>query len=128
MASLDAGFVLDCAGELPSALSRLRQLRGDREPLYLSVAARAAVLAHSADRDAGFRQRASEVLEATENLDIDSESVRYAAEIAQELARVGRGLTGVELFVAASARQRGQIVISRNPSFEHVPGLVRESY
>lgn len=128
MVSLDSRFVLDCAGGLPSAVDRFRQLRGSLEPLYLSVAARAAVVADAAHRDEAFRRRAEELLGSTEGLDIDPESVRCATEIAQELAKEGRRLDGVDLFVAASARQHGQAVVSRNPSFESIRGLVCQSY
>ncbi len=128
MVSLDSRFVLDCAQQVPSALGRFRELRQRLEPLFLSVAARAAVMAEVADRDEAFRDRAEELLRSTEELGIDLESVRFAAEIAGELARQGRQLDGVDLFVAAGARQYGHIVVSRYPGFEGVPGLVCQSY
>ncbi len=128
MASLDARFVLDCASELPSAVARYRQLRERGEPLYLSVAARAAVVVRGADEGERFRRRAEALLRSTEPLDIDPGSVRCAAAIAHELAREGRRMDGVDLFVAAGARQHGQSLVSRNPSFKNVAGLVRQSY
>lgn len=128
MVSVDSRFVLDCAEGLPSAVDRYHQLQGRQEPLYLSVAARAAVIAIAADRGPEFRRRAEELLRATEELDIDPEAMRSAAEIARELARGGRRLDGVDLFVAAGARQHGQTVVSRNPAFESVAGLDRQSY
>lgn len=128
MVVLDPRFVLDCARGVPSAIDRLDELRGGTEPLYLSIAARAAVQVDAAERDVTFRRRAEELLGCVKHLEIDPESVRCAAEIAGELARQGRRLDGVDLFVAASARQHGQTVVSRNRAFESVPGLVRQSY
>ncbi len=128
MVTIDSRFVLDCATGVPSAVGRYLELQGRREPLYLSVAARAQIVAHAADRDVAFRRRVETLLGSTESVDIDPESVRCAAEIAQELARSGRRLDAVDLFVAAEARRHGQSVLSRNPSFGTVPGLVCQSY
>lgn len=128
MVTLDPRFVLDCAEEKPAALARLDRLRRELEPLYLSDPARAAVVASASAREAAFRRRVEEVLRATRALYLDPESVRCAGEIAQELAEGGRRLDGVDLFVAASARQLGQAVVSRNPSFGSVSGLVCQPY
>lgn len=128
MVSLDSGFVLDCARGSPLAADALRRFRESPEPLFISVAARAAVIAGAAGRGARFRRRAEELLGSLECLEIDPEAVRHAAEIAGELAEDGRTLNGVDLFVAASARQHRQSVVSRNPDFERVRGLVREPY
>lgn len=128
MVILDSRFVLDCARRVPSAVARYEQLRESNEPLYLSTASRAAVIAHAAYRDEALRRQATALLRSMEGLDIDSESIRCAAEIARELAREGRRLDGVDLFVAAGARQHGQVLVSRNASFERVSGLVRQPY
>ncbi len=128
MVSVDARFVIDCVRGLPSAVERYRTLRDALEPLHLSVVARAAVITDAADRDATFQHKAADMIRATESLDLDAESIRCAADIARELAREGRRLDGVDLFVAAGARRHGQVLVSANPSFEHVAGLVREPY
>lgn len=128
MVSTDARFVLDCARGLPSAIARFRRLRGELEPMYLSVAARAAIVAYARGRDEGLWQRARELLDSVESLDIDSESIRCAAEIAEELALKGRRLDGVDLFVAAAARQHDPILVSRNANFGRVAGLVCQPY
>lgn len=128
MVSLDARFVLDCVSGCRPAIDRFRRLRAELEPMYLSSAARAAVIADAASRDEKFRRRAEEILRSTADLAIDVESVRCAAEIAEELAREGRQLGGVDLFVAAGARHHGHVLLTRNPDFAGVPGLVREPY
>lgn len=128
MVSVDSRFVLDCARGLPTAVERFRQLRASLQPLYLSPAARAAVVVDAANQDPAFRRRIDELLGSTEGLDIDAESIRCATEIAQELAREGQRLDGVDLFVAAGARQHGQVLVSCNTEFENVPGLVRQPY
>lgn len=128
MVSLDPSFVLDCVRRIPSATDRLRRLRGSPEPLYISTAARAAVVAYAAGQGEEFCRRAEELLGSCECLELDSEAVRCASEIAEELAHDGQQMDGVELFIAASARQHGQPVLSRNPIFERVRGLVRVSY
>ncbi len=128
MVSLDARFVLDCARGFRPALDRFRRLRAELEPMYLSTAARAAVMADAATRDARFRRRAGEILASTEELALDPGSVRCAAEIAEELAREGRKLGGVDLFVAAGARYHGHVLLTRNPDFAGVPGLLRQPY
>lgn len=128
MVSVDAQFVLDCAGGDPSAIARLRQFQVRLEPLYLSEVARAAVVTKAADRDDTFRHRTERLIEATERLTIDPESVRCATEIAEELALTGRRLDGVDLFVAASARRYGQAVVSRNRAFASIRGVQCQMY
>ncbi len=98
------------------------------QPLYPSTAAWAAVVADAVDRDATFQRKTAEILRSTQQLDIDSESIRCAAEIAGELAHEGRRLDGVDLFVAAGARLHGQVLVSSNPGFEGVVGVVCERY
>ncbi len=128
MVSTDSRFVLDCVRGIPSATHQLRCLRGALEPLYISVAARAAVIAFAAGQGEKFRERTEELLRSFECLELDPEAVRCASEIASELACAGQEIDGVELFVAASARQHRQSVLSRNPTFDRVRGLVRVSY
>lgn len=128
MVTLDSRFVLDCVQGNPSATRQLLRLRGSLEPLYISTAARAAVIDSAAGQGQDFRARVAELLSSFECLALDSEAVRCASEIATELATTGQRLDGVELFTAASARQHGQAVLSRNPSFERVRGLIRMSY
>lgn len=107
---------------------RLAELRGRREPLFLSVIARAAVEVFAADQDEPFRRRTQQILGCTEALDIDPESIRCAGDIARELVSEGRRIDGVDLFVAASARQHGQAVLSRNPCFDGIRGLECQRY
>ncbi len=128
MVSLDSGFVLDCVRGVPSATDALRRAGESPEPLYISVAARAAVISYAAHEGESFRHRAEEFLGSVECLDIDPEAVGVATAIAEELAEDGRRLDGVDLFVAACARQHRQRVLSRNPELEQVRGLVREPY
>ncbi len=128
MVSLDPGFVFDCLRGVPSAGSALRRWRESPEPLYISVAARAAVISYAAEQSESFRREAHEFLDSLVCLDIDQEAVSFATEIAEELAEDGRRLDGVDLFVAAAARQHRQSVLSRNRGLEQVRGLVRVSY
>ena len=128
MVSLDSGFVLDCVRGVPSATNALRQASESPEPLYISVAARAAVISFAMNEGESFRRRAEELLDSLECLDIDPEAVDVAKAIAEELAEAGRRLDGVDLFVAACARQHRQPVLSRNVELEQVRGLVREPY
>jgi predicted nucleic acid-binding protein len=126
--SLDADFVLDCVAGLPTALERLRYLRGIGDPLCISEIARARALSRSAARGDRFRAQTQEFLGRLGRVDLDRASIGCAAEIARELSAEGRRLDGVDLFVAASARRHRQVLLSRNPVFDGIRGVVRESY
>ncbi len=78
---------------------------------------------------APLTRRVELLLEALEVLPLDAPADEHYAEIRTTLERNGTPIGSHDLLIAAHARSRGMIVLTRNPrEFQRVPGLRAEDW
>jgi tRNA(fMet)-specific endonuclease VapC len=125
---LDASFCIDLANGDRAAADRARELSEGHDRLAIAAPALTEFLVgafyRGGERLAQALEFASglEVLEITEPIAVD------AARLGGECARRGETVGTVDLLIAAAAKHHRAHVISRDPDFSRIPGVVHESY
>jgi tRNA(fMet)-specific endonuclease VapC len=78
---------------------------------------------------APLTRRVEQLLEAITVLPLDTPTDEHYADIRAALERSGTPIGSHDLFIAAHARSRGMILLTRNRrEFERVPGLIVEDW
>ncbi len=128
MYALDASFLIDVIRADPQARAKLAEMEAAGETAEVPAPALAETLMGA------YLGRAEELrrtLELASNLQVaetDRTICVEAARIGADLLRKGTPLPLPDLLIAATAKVRGQILLSRDAGFAHVPGLAVERY
>jgi len=124
----DSTFLIDYVRGDADAVGKLRDLVESGERLSTPSVAAAEVLVGAHFRGRGELSRTLEFLDRLEILPFDLAEATEAGRIGAEALRRGTPLAGTDLLVAATARHRGGILVSRDGVFSQVPGLAVEAY
>ena len=128
MRCFDSTFLIDYVRGDADAVGKLRDLVESGERLSTPSVAAAEVLVGAHFRGRGELSRTLEFLDRLEILPFDLAEATEAGRIGAEALRRGTPLAGTDLLVAATARHRGGILVSRDGVFSQVPGLAVEAY
>jgi tRNA(fMet)-specific endonuclease VapC len=125
---VDSTFCIDLSRGLPSAVARARDLseRGEHvviaSPTLTEFLVRAFAQGGQRLSNALALVSQFEVLEITEAIAMD------AARLGGECVRRGSTVGNMDLLIAAAARHRGANVLTRDPDFGRIPGVLVETY
>ncbi|HTT73870.1 MAG TPA: PIN domain-containing protein [Thermoplasmata archaeon] len=128
MRCFDSTFLIDYVRGDADAVGKVRELVELGERLTTPSAAAAEVLVGAHFRGRGELSRTLEFLDRLEILPFDIAEATEAGRIGAEALRRGAPIAGNDLLVAATARHRGGILVSRDGVFSQVPGLAVETY
>jgi predicted nucleic acid-binding protein len=121
--SFDSTLLIDCIRGDADAVGKVRELVEGGERLTTSPVAAAQVLVGAHFRGPGELSRTLEFLDGLEILPFDIAEATEAGRIGAEALRRGTPIAGSDLLVAATARHRGGILVSRDGVFSQVPSL-----
>ena len=128
MRCFDSTFLIDYVRGDADAVGKVRELVELGERLTTPSVAAAEVLVGAHFRGRGELSRTLEFLDRLEILPFDIAEATEAGRIGAEALRRGAPIAGNDLLVAATARHRGGILVSRDGVFSQVPGLAVETY
>ncbi len=100
--------------------------RGD--PVSLPASSLAEILIGAHFKDGDLLRETLEVVARLDVLEIDSSVAGEAGRLGAELLRRGQSLPTTDLPIAAAARLRGRILVTRDADISRVPGLAIEGY
>lgn len=130
MAIADSAFVVDVLLRDPGALAKLDEIVARNEPLWMP-----AVVLHELEYGASLhrdaereRQRIRDVEGAMPVVSFDAAQARKAGEIEAALELAGKRPGRVDVQIAALARLRGEVVLTRDRRFPKVEGVRVEGY
>jgi tRNA(fMet)-specific endonuclease VapC len=125
---LDSCFVIDVASGDARAARKVRAIEASGAALAIAAPALTEVLVGAHFRGGGYLRRMSELLAPLEVWATDASVAREAAELGAEMRRRGFPTPTVDLIIAATARSRTAIVVTRDEAFGRVPGIAVETY
>ena len=128
MRCFDSTFLIDYVRGDADAVGKVRDLVESGERLTTPSVAAAEVLVGAHFRGRRELSRTLEFLDRLEILPFDIAEATEAGRIGAEALRRGTPIAGNDLLVAATARHRGGILVSRDGVFSQVPGLAVETY
>lgn len=128
MRCFDSTFLIDYVRSEVTAVEKMRDLVESGERITTPSVAAAEVLFGAYFRGRQELSRTLEFLDRLEILPFDIADATEAGRIGAEALRRGTPIAGNDLLVAATARHRGGILVSRDGVFSHVPGLAVETY
>lgn len=73
-------------------------------------------------------RRVEEFANASNVLPVDAGVARHYGEVRDGLRRIGRPIPENDIWIAATALQRGLVLVTRDSHFEHVEGLRSEQW
>jgi tRNA(fMet)-specific endonuclease VapC len=125
---LDSTFLIDYVRGDADAVEKVRDLVESGERLATPSVAAAEVLVGAHFRGRRELSRTLEFLDRLEILPFVIQKATEAGGIGPEALRRGTPIAGNDLLVAATARHRGGILVSRDAVFSQVAGLAMEAY
>ena len=128
MRCFDSTFLIDYVRGNAEAVEKVGDLVELGERLTTPSVAAAEVLVGAHFRGRGELSRTLEFLDRLDILPFDIAEATEAGRIGAEALRRGTPIAGNDLLVAATARHRGGILVSRVGVFSHVPRLAVETH
>lgn len=128
MRCVDSTFCFDLLGNEPGARRRSEELDASSEHLTIAAPALLEVLEAGYRRGGKYLLRVREMLGRFEVLEIGQEEADDGAQMGALCASRGERVPHMDLLIAAAARRRGLVVLTRDPDFARIPGLSVESY
>lgn len=128
MRCLETTFIVDLAKGDPDARRKVQDLEEAGEPLAVASPTIAEALQGAYFRGGSVLRDTLDVISNLEVLDIDARVASEAGRMGAELLRRGAAVATVDLLIAAAARGRGAILVTRDSAFSRIPDLAVETY
>jgi tRNA(fMet)-specific endonuclease VapC len=128
MAVVDSTFLIDVSKKRPSAVQLLHELEERGEGLEAPAPVLTEVMVGAYLRGGPYAQRTQSMMRTIDIIKVGPELADEAAKLGGDLMRQGTTLDAVDLLVAEVAKQHHSFVVSRDPDFSRVPGLLVSSY
>ncbi|MDE1820105.1 MAG: PIN domain-containing protein [Euryarchaeota archaeon] len=128
MPVLDATFLIDVSKDVAEAVERSRALESENRPLRTVAPVFTEVMAGAYLKGGKYLDRTARMFDTLEVVTVDRDLADEAARLGGDALRVGASLGAVDLAVAALAVRRHDFVVSRDPDFGRVPGLLVSRY
>lgn len=128
MVSLDATFLIDLLDGTPEATEKAAELDRSDEPLEVTPPSAAEVLtgAHFAGGD--YLVQTRKLLGGLDLLAFDGDACEEAGRMGADLMKRGQTLGWRDLLIAAVTKRHGARLLTKDPDFARIPGLIIESY
>ncbi|MEE9237160.1 MAG: PIN domain-containing protein [Thermoplasmata archaeon] len=128
MASLDATFLIDLLNGVPEAVERARELDESGEPLEVAPPAAAEVLVGAHFAGGPYLEKARELIAGLDLLEFDDRACQEAGQVGADLMGRGLVMAWMDLLIAAVTKRHSRRLITKDPVFARVRGLVVEFY
>lgn len=125
---MDTSFLVDLLKEEPAATERAAALEGSGERPSVPAVALTELLIGAYYRGGSFLNESLELAASLQVIDTDAEIASEAARIGADLLRRGEAMSQLDLVIAATARLRQAILVTRDRAFARIPGLAVETY
>ena len=128
MYAFDTSFLVDVIRANPDATRKLREMESRGEAAEVPSPALAEVLLGAHLGRASELRRTLDLASNLSVVDTDRTIAMEAARLGAELVRKGTPLALPDLLIAATAKVRGDILLTRDAGFARVAGLAVEAY
>jgi predicted nucleic acid-binding protein len=128
LASLDATFLIDLLDGRPEVMEKVDELDASEEPLEVTPPAAVEVLTGAYIAGGTYLNRTLELIGKLDLLEFDRRACEEAGRLAAELTKRGQALAWMDLLIGAVTRRHGRRLLTKDPDFARIPGLVVESY
>lgn len=128
MLVLDTTFCIDHLKGTPEARAKAREMDGAGERLALVAASMVEFLAVPSAQGGERLRKALELTSRCEILQVDQEIGLTAARLGGECLKRGAQVGSMDLVIAATALHHRCAVLTRDPDFGRIPGVMVQSY
>lgn len=128
MRCLDSTFLIDLLKGDDAAVAKMREIESLGEPVSLPAPCLAEILLGAHFKGGDLLRDTLHVVARLDVLEVDAAVAGEAGRLGAELLRRGQGLPTTDLLIAAAARLKGQILVTRDADFARIPGLAVEGY
>ena len=128
MVSLNSTYLIDLLDGEEGAVRRAQLLDREGEPRFVTAPAAAEVLLGGNRRGGRYLERTQAVVDGLALLPFDREAYREAARLGAWLSARGTPDGSADLFIAAISKRHGEAVLTRDPAFHRIPGVIVDSY
>jgi predicted nucleic acid-binding protein len=128
MVSLDATFLIDLLDGTAEAVQKAEELDSSDEPLEVTPPSAAEVLTGAYFAGGEYLSRTRDLLRGLTMLEFDGGACEEAGRIGADLMKRGQTVGWMDLLIAAVSKRHGRRLLTRDPDFSRIPGLVIESY
>lgn len=128
MRCLDASFLIDLVREVPEAVRKAESLAASGERLCVAAPALAEFLIGAYHRGGEDLRKTLELAGQLDVVEVDAEVAAEAGRLGAELLRRGEAAPMVDLLIAACTKIRNIVLVTRDPAFSTIPGVVVETY
>ena len=125
---LDSCFLIDVAAGDAGAARKVRAMEVTGATLAVAAPALTEVLVGAHTRGGAYLRKMTELLAPLEVLATDASLARQAGELGAEMRARGFPTPTVDLIIAATARSRTAVVVTRDDAFGRIPGIAVETY
>lgn len=126
---VDTTFLIDLLRNVPSTVSRLKELEKQNEPIITTTITVFEVWKGTDAEDAQKVNRILEMLNSIRVLPLDFKSAVEAGSIDRELSRKGISIDPEDSMIAGIAKVNNDSILTRNTKhFERIEGLSIEGY
>jgi len=126
--ALDACYCFDFLRGDEGAADRAREWEARQEPLTIPAPALAEFLRAGYRQGGRFLERSLTLARRLPVLPLEEEAADEAARLGGELDRRGLAVGNLDLLVAAVVRKSKGILVTRDRSFQRIPGVHLETY
>ena len=128
MRCLDAAFLIDLLRKDGGAVLKAKEWDEIGEGLSVAAPALAEVLRGAYFRGGDDLRATVELVANLDVLVIDRDVAAEAGRLGAELLRRGEAMAASDLLIAAAAKLRQEILVTRDHRLARIPGLVVEGY
>ena len=128
MYALDSSFLIDLIRADPRASAKVDEMARAGETAEVPAPALAEMLVGANFGRSDELRRTLELAASLQVADTDRTIAFEAGRLGAELLRKGTPMALPDLLIAATAKVRGHILLSRDAGFARIPGLAVETY
>lgn len=128
MRCLDSTFLVDLLKGDATATAKMKEIEALDEPVSMAAPSLTELLLGAYFKGGALLKDTLDLVARVDVLDVDATVAAEAGRLGAELLRRGQGLPTTDLLIAAAARLRGHVLVTRDTDFARIPGLSVEGY
>lgn len=128
MRCLDSSFLIDLLNANADAVQKMRSMEESGEAPVIAAPSLAEILVGAYFKGGAALKRTLGLISGLEVLEVGSEEAAEAGRLGAELMKRGQAMQTSDLLIAATAKLRQHILVTRDTDFARIPGLAVESY
>jgi predicted nucleic acid-binding protein len=125
---LESTFLIDLLKGDAAATAKMREIEALGEAVSIAAPSLTELLLGAHFKGGALLKETLDLVARVDTLDVDGTVAAEAGRLGAELLRRGEGLPTTDLLIAAAARLRGHVLVTRDTDFGRIPGLVVEGY